>query len=109
MRKSKRTNLILVLSIVLFICVGYAVLTSDLNITGLFNFTSNTWSVYLDNIVLNEYSSSSSLPTINNDKDTLTFSATLNKPFDYYEFNVDVVNDSTLDIMYNSTISISYK
>lgn len=98
MRK-KRLRLLILVTILFLISIGFAVLTSNLSINGLFNFTPNTWNIYLDNIVVDETSTTTGTPSISEDKDTITFSASLNKPGDYYSFNVDIVNDSTIDAM----------
>ncbi|MDO4995778.1 MAG: glycine rich domain-containing protein [Bacilli bacterium] len=104
--KKRRTRRILLLAIVLFISIGFAVLSSSTSINGLFNFTQNSWSIVFKNVVVDDTSVTKTAPTINQDEDTITFSAELNKPDDYYSFNVDVENDSTLDAMLgNITIS----
>ena len=100
--KRRRTRRFLLLAIILFISIGFAVLSTNLSINGLFNFTNNTWSIALKNVVVDDASVTKTAPTINNDEDTITFSAELNKPGDYYSFNVDVENNSTLDAMLES-------
>ena len=101
MRK-KRLRVLILLTIILFISIGFAVLSTNLSINGLFNFTSNTWSIVLKNVVVDDTSVTKTAPSINQDEDTITFSAELNKPGDYYSFNVDVENNSTLDAMLGS-------
>ena len=100
--KKRRTRRILLLAIVLFISIGFAVISSSVSINGLFNFTQNSWSIVFKNVVVDDTSVTKTAPTINQDEDTITFSAELNKPDDYYSFNVDVENDSTLDAMLGS-------
>ena len=101
MRK-KRLRALILLTLILFISIGFAVLSTNLSINGLFNFTNNTWSIALKNVVVDDTSVTKTAPTINNDEDTITFSAELNKPGDYYSFNVDVENNSSLDAMLGS-------
>ncbi|MDO4996034.1 MAG: glycine rich domain-containing protein [Bacilli bacterium] len=101
MRKKRRTFLIIA-TIILFISIGFAVLSSSVSINGLFNFTNNSWSIVFKNVVVDDTSVTKTAPTINQDEDTITFSAELNKPDDYYSFNVDVENNSTLDAMLGS-------
>lgn len=102
--KRRKKKLILVFStlLVVFLCIGYAVLTSNLNVNGIFSFSKNEWNVYFDNIVLDENSSSKELPIISEDKSSVSFNAILSKPYDIYRFYIDVVNDSTLDAMIDS-------
>ena len=51
-----------------------------------------------DNIKLNEESTTSKTPTII-DSRTISFSTTLSKPGDFYEFTIDVINSGTIDAM----------
>lgn len=104
MRK-KRLRYPILLAIILFISIGFAVLSTNLSINGIFNFTENTWNIYLDNVIVDEDGTTTNTPTINNNKDTLTFSSALNKPGDYYSFKVDVVNNSTIDAMLGSIVT----
>ena len=104
--KKRRTRCILLLAIVLFISIGFAVISSNVSISGLFNFTQNSWSIVFKNVVVDDTSVTKTAPTINQDEDTITFSAELNKPGDFYSFNIDVLNESTIDAMLgNITIS----
>lgn len=100
--KKKRLRYLILLAAILFISIGFAVISTNLSINGLFNFTNNSWSITLKNIVVDDNSVTKTTPTINDDEDTITFSAELNKPGDYYSFNVDVLNESTLDAMLGS-------
>ena len=102
---------IFVISFILLISigVGYALLTQELKIIGFGSVEGNTWSVYFDNVVVNEKSVELSQndiePTIDDSNRTsVSFAVTLNKPGDFYEFNVDVVNDGTIDAMVDKAI-----
>lgn len=87
--------------LILFISIGFAYLSTNLNINGILNAKGNTWNIYFDNIQVSEgsveLSQNDIYPTISNDKLTVNYSVTLEMPGDYYEFTVDVVNDGTLD------------
>lgn len=98
--KKKKIRRILLLAIVLFISIGFAVISSNLNITGNMILNKITWNVYLDNPVVVYGSTTNNLPTINNSKNTLSFTSSLSKPRDYYSFYVDVVNESSFDAMF---------
>ena len=100
--KRKRLKYYIFLALVLFISIGFAVLSTNLSINGLLNFTQNTWSIKLKNVVVDDNSVTKTTPTINQDENTVTFSAELNKPGDFYSFNIDVLNESTVDAMLGS-------
>lgn len=83
---------------VLTLTVVYAALSTTLNINGNTQVMAASWDVYLDNVQLNSSSVSTTAPEITN-KTTATFSTTLTKPGDFYEFTIDVVNNGTIDAM----------
>ena len=91
---------ILVLS-VLTLTIVYAALSTTLNINGNAEVTAASWDIYLDNVMLSSGSATSTVPTII-DKTTASFSTTLFKPGDFYEFTIDVVNNGTIDAMIDS-------
>ena len=100
-----RKTLYMILSIVmvsvLTLTVVYAALSTTLNINGNAEVSAASWDIYLDNVQLNSQSATTNVPTIT-DKTTATFSTTLNKPGDFYEFTVDVVNNGSIDAMIDS-------
>ena len=99
-RFNKKSNLYITLAIVtiLLIGLGYAFLTSNLNIIGNTNINKNTWGVEFENINVTQGSVEASTPTISN-KTTVNYTVTLDKPGDYYEFTVDAVNKGSIDAM----------
>ncbi|MDO4996287.1 MAG: glycine rich domain-containing protein [Bacilli bacterium] len=100
----RRQYKLIIVVLILFLSVGFAYLTANLDITGTIAFRENTWDVHLDNIVVEEDSTDAPIPTINNSKDTVTFTVSLTRPGDYYEFYVDVVNAGTMDATLDSTM-----
>mgnify|MGYP006992172346 CR=1 FL=1 len=100
-----RKTLYMVLSIVmvsvLTLTVVYAALSTTLQINGQAEVSSANWDIHLDNVVLNNSSATTTAPTITDPK-TATFSTTLTKPGDFYEFTIDVVNDGSIDAMIDS-------
>lgn len=75
--------------------VGYAFLDSDVSIEGNTTVDDATWSVYFDNISVDSNSVSADTPDV---QDTsVSFEARLLEPGDYYEFDIDVVNDGSID------------
>ena len=108
--KKRKNNLILMLGVLLIsISLGYAFLNQDLTINGTGKVTANNWSIYFDNLVPNQnnvaLSTGDVAATISTTTLTdVTYTITLQKPGDFYEFTVDVVNDGSLDAMV-STVS----
>ena len=92
--------------ILLILCmgIGFAFLTSNLNIIGNTSVSGNSWNVYFDNVQVSEGSVEASLPTIDTNKTKVNFSIELASPGDYYEFTVDAVNDGTIDAMIDTII-----
>ena len=100
-----RRMLYMILSIVLFstftLTVVYAALSTTLNISGTAEVSAASWDIYLDNVQLNGNSATANVPTMT-DKVTASFSTTLTKPGDFYEFTIDVVNNGSIDAMIDS-------
>ena len=104
-RKSKKYYIILILLLLLGVTFGYAVLNSTLNINGKSTVQKNTWDVHFENIQVKEGSVTATVdPVISNNTSISNFEITLDKPGDFYEFTVDVVNDGSIDAMIESII-----
>ena len=105
---NNRRNLIIVL--LLLISIGFAYLSTTLNIAGSSIVHGNKWEVIWDNTSVDVISGSvtADTPTIDNNKTTVSYDITLNSPGDYYEFSVDAFNNGTIDAMVD-TISFEYK
>ena len=99
--KLKNKWKLLVFVLLLVIGVGYAALSANLKIAGTSGVKSNKWIIYFDRIQ-NESGVVSTETKITDDKQEVDFNITLNKPGDYYEFDVDTVNDGTIDAMIDS-------
>ena len=100
----RRHYKLLIFVLLLFLSIGFAYLTANLDVTGTIAFRENTWDVHLDNIVVEEDSLDADTPTINTDRDTVNFNISFTRPGDYYEFYVDVVNSGTMDASLDSTV-----
>lgn len=105
---SKTNSMVLFLfAFVLLLGVGFAYINSSVSVTGAGKVTSSKWDVHFDNVVVNENSFNSvegkPLPTIV-DYSTVNFNVGLDSPGDFYEFNIDVVNEGTIDAMINEII-----
>ena len=104
-KKNTKNKVFLVLALILCITVGYAALTTTLNINGNSEIKNAKWDIHFDNLVVNEDSVEASTPaTIDSNKTTVNYVVNLVKPGDIYAFTVDVVNDGTIDGMI-STVS----
>ena len=97
---NKKRSIYIMITIVtiLLIGLGYAFLTSNLNIIGNTNINKNTWGVEFENVQVAEGSVEADTPQISN-KTTVNYTVTLDKPGDYYEFTVDAVNKGSIDAM----------
>ena len=101
-KKNKKSYVWLAVFALIGITIGYAVLSTTLNINGKSTISKNTWDVHFDNInVTDESVEAVKLPTIEDDT-TVDFEIALNMPGDFYEFTVDVVNNGTIDAMIES-------
>ena len=93
----KKLSLSILLIIILVIGIGYAYLTSNLSITGATEVVANSWNIHFENLNVKEGSVSATSPaTIQSNNVDITYSVTLARPKEYYEFTVDVKNDGTL-------------
>ncbi len=102
MKKTKRRTKYLLLLLILFISVGYAILQSNLTITGTTSIQDSKWDIHWNNVVITTGSVSTSnadKATIDNTKTTVNYNIVLDKPGDFYEFTVDAVNEGTIDGM----------
>ena len=103
---SKKTLYVILVILLLSICsltIVYAALSTVLKITGNTEVVASNWDIYLDNVQVKNGSVSAGKPVITN-KSTLSFDVDLNKPGDYYEFTVDVVNNGSIDAMIDSVV-----
>ena len=100
-KNGRKKILFLVLFLVIAIGIGYAFITENLKINGGSSISSGSWIIYFDKIE-NESGVISPNTTISKDKQTIDFDISIKKPGDYYEFDVDTVNDGTIDAMIDS-------
>lgn len=105
-RKSRRIIFYFAFFIFAGVSIGYADLTTSLNITWQSTLSKNSWDVHFEDVrVLNNYTADrSSRPTIDSTQTKITFSLKLTTPGQFYEISTDVVNSGTIDAML-STIS----
>ena len=97
-RHDNKLTISIFLIIILIIGIGYAYLTSNLSITGATSIAGNTWDIHFDNLVVSDGSVTATTPAAidSTDNTQINYAVTLNRPGDYYEFTVDMVNSGTL-------------
>ena len=102
-RKSrKRGFLVVLLLLIVGISIGYAALTSNININGNAKINNAKWDVHFANLVDDfEGAEIINKAEIDNSRMNINFNVSLKMPGDFYEFYVDVVNDGTIDAMLN--------
>ena len=88
---------------VLTLTMAYAALVTTLNISGYAQVNSSDWDIHLANVKLKDGSATTTVPTITTGN-SLSFSTTLSKPGDYFEFTVDVVNNGGIDAMIENVV-----
>ena len=105
--KRKKTKMLIVLAVLLLgITVGYAILTSNLNINGTSTINNPTWDIHFENVLVKNGSVTATTPaTINEARNTVTYAVALNTPGEFYEFTVDAKNAGTIDGMIESVTS----
>ncbi len=112
MKKKRRKELYKVLLFILLITItiGYAVLSTNLKINGFSKINSSNWDIHFANVVVNSNSVSigtgdqAATITANNNTE-VTYTVTLSKPGDFYEFTVDAVNAGSIDGMISAIVS----
>ena len=102
-----RINKKLIIFLLVFcISIGFAYLSANLNINGTYLFKKSTWSIYFDNVELDTEKSfyGATVPTINSEKDTVSFGCQFDLPGDVYKFSVDVINDGTINAQVDTVV-----
>lgn len=87
---------------ILFMSVGFAAYGQNLAINGTATVKANKWSVHFDTESYAQTTGSVTPTTKTIDNLSVNYNITLEKPGNYYEFTIDVVNDGTFDAVLNS-------
>ena len=107
MRDRKKRNIIIgsLCCLLVFMAVGYALLSQTLNINGIANLTGK-WKIYIDSITVKEVggSAKSNTAEVTEDKLTANFDVELLKPGDYVEYDVVVKNEGTINAVLRELI-----
>ena len=88
--------IIIVLFLIFGMGIGYAAISTTLEIDGTSDIDSASWNVHFANVQVTTGSVAAATPSISNNTN-VSFSANLANPGDFYEFKVDVINEGTLD------------
>ncbi len=88
--------------------IGFAILSSQLEITGKAVISKNVWDIHFDNVVVSEDSVQATDFTFDSEKMDINFSINLSNPGDKYEFSVDVVNNGTIDAKIASVVKTEF-
>lgn len=104
MRQSRRKNqknyiIVVALLLIVGISIGYAAITTALNINGSLSIKSAKWDVKFTDVNVTEGSVTATKPaTISDDKNTkVEYEIEFQQPGDFYEFTVKVKNAGTMD------------
>ena len=92
-------NKYIIFLLLIFISIGFAYLSTQLNINGGANVRGNTWDIHFENVNVIKSLDGNPLPTISSDGKTVDYVANLDEPGDSFVFTVDVVNEGSLDAM----------
>ena len=94
-------NILLLLLLIITVSMGYAVLSTGLNITGTSKIKNANWDVHFENVETT--TNSNVVPTVSpvisaTERATkINYTVELDKPGNIYEFTVDVVNAGSVD------------
>ena len=82
--------------------VGYAFLTTTMNIDGVSKMLEARWDIHFENLEVTTGSVTATTDATITTPTSVTFAAQLENPGDFYEFTVDVVNEGTINAMIDS-------
>ena len=110
MKNNKKKNIVFVLLLLIVgLSVGYSLLSTNLQINGSSKIKGSSWDIHFENVVINtdsvELSTGDAPATIQSSTTEVSYTVTLNKPGDFYEFMVDAVNAGSVDGMIDSVAS----
>ena len=96
-KSGKKVVLSLLALLLLTITVGYAALSTTLNINGTSKINNATWDVHFANLTVTSGSVSATKAATIDSATEIDYNVELIKPGDFYEFTVDVTNTGTID------------
>ena len=110
MKNNKKKNVLFVLLLLIVgLSIGYSLLSTNLKINGSSKIKGSSWDIHFENVVVNTDSvaltTGDVAATIQSSTTEVSYTVTLNKPGDFYEFTVDAVNAGSVDGMIYSVTS----
>ncbi len=107
-RDRHETIILLIVILVLSLGIGYAFISTTLNIDGVSDIDSANWDIHFANLVVSDGSVSgekvTTPATIGNNGLTVSYHINLKEPGDKYIFTVDTVNAGSLDAIIENII-----
>ena len=98
-KNKRKLNYMILIIMILVVSIGYAILSTNLNILGSSQISAPTWDIHWENVSVKSGSVSAATPTIDTNKTTVNYTVTFTIPGEYYEFTVDAVNAGSIDGM----------
>ena len=89
----------LAFALIIGLSIGFAYLSTSLNVLGTTTVSRASWDVHFENVQVSEGSVYAEEPEIDENETTVSYNVHLDLPGDFYEFTVDAVNDGTIDAM----------
>ncbi len=109
---NKKTIYGIIFILICLVAIGYAAIVSNISITGTVKMKANTFDVHFENVsvtsgsvAINTTAGDSAATIEPTNRTRIDYSVTLEKPGDFYEFTVKVVNGGTIDAMINTVTS----
>lgn len=108
--RKKKNKYVLLLILLLVVSIGYALISTQLKITGNATVSKQTWDVHFANVHVNSESATATVvPTTDNTTTTvIPYTVSFTKPGDFYEFTVDIVNGGTINAMFDLLTNDAY-
>lgn len=101
-RGKKQRRIMFLLILILAVSIGFALLSTTLKINGISGIKGNTWNIHWDDTSINVANGSVSannpvVSTTTSTDDTVSFDVELELPGDFYEFEIDAINEGSVD------------
>ena len=101
-RNKLKLNKRIVAALAVLLAVGFAYISSAINIGGVFTLFTATYDVHFDNLQVTDGSVEADTPTYSSNDTKVRASVRFTQPGDFYEFTIDAVNAGTIDAMLNT-------
>ena len=86
-----------IFAMILALVIGYSLISKTIDINGIAGINDNKWDIHWDNVQPNTDSTvTTETPVISEHATKVTYSVNLSLPGDFYEFDVDAVNEGTI-------------